>query len=59
MKLATYRRQDLGNGGNQEPNQTLVMRSSRSADREHREASRAHLLPQEASHAERAAIVKA
>jgi len=24
VQLATYRRQDLGNGGNQEPNQTLV-----------------------------------
>jgi len=62
VQLATYRRQDLGNGGNQEPNQTLVMRGSISADREHhgqREVLRAHLFLQEASHAKRAAFVEA
>ena len=63
MKLATYRRQDLGEGGNQEPNQTLengehINGWTPMENATQRKAIMPYLLPEETSNTIRTALVK-
>jgi hypothetical protein len=63
MKLVTYRRQDRGEGGNQEPNQTLdksehINGWTPMENATQRKAMTPYLLPEETSNTIRTAVVK-